>query len=132
MKNNKIINVALADDHSLLRNALASLIDSFDTCKVIYQADDGKHLVEMVQTEAKPDVILLDLNMPHMDGYQTALWFQKNMPDVRILMLTMYDSEQTLIRLLQAGVKGFLKKDIEPAELRFAINSVMQSGYYYS
>jgi len=132
MTNNKIINVALADDHSLLRKALAALIDSFDTCKVIYQADDGKHLIDLAQREAKPDVILLDLNMPNMDGYATARWFQENMPEVRILMLTMYDSESTLIRLLQAGVKGFLKKDVHPSELRCAIQTVVETGFYYS
>ena len=59
-------------------------------------------------------------------------WMQKNHPNVHVLMLTMYDSELSLIRLLQAGAKGFLKKDIHPDELKFAIQSVMQSGYYYS
>ena len=132
MKNDSTIKVALADDHILLRNALANLIDNFEGCKVVCQANDGKELIKSVQTEAKPDVILLDLSMPTMDGYDTAQWFQKNMPDIHILMLTMYDADQLLIRLLQAGVKGFLKKDIHPSELKFAIISVMQAGYYYS
>ena len=70
--------------------------------------------------------------MPDMDGYETAKWLKDHHPDVHVLMLTMYDSELTLIRLLQAGVKGFLKKDVEPNELKFAIHSVMSSGYYYS
>lgn len=132
MKKEPSIKVALADDHILLRNALASLIDSFEECKVVHQANDGKELIQLVQNDVRPDVILLDFNMPNMDGYNTALWFQQNMPEIHILMLTMYDSELLLIRLLQAGVKGFLKKDIHPAELKFAIQSVMQIGYYYS
>lgn len=70
--------------------------------------------------------------MPVMNGIETAHWLQKNYPDVRVLMLTMYDSELTLIQLLQAGVKGFLKKDIHPSELKFALHSVVESGYYYS
>lgn len=132
MKNETIIKVALADDHLLIRNALANLVDNFEGCKVVCQANDGKELIKCVQNEAKPDVILMDLSMPNMDGYDTAIWFQKNMPHINILMLTMYDSDQLLIRLLQAGVKGFLKKDIHPSELKFAIISVMQAGYYYS
>jgi two-component system invasion response regulator UvrY len=67
-----------------------------------------------------------------MDGYDTASWMQSYYPKVHVLMLTMYDTELTMIRLLQVGVKGFLKKDIHPAELKFAISSVMQCGYYYT
>jgi DNA-binding NarL/FixJ family response regulator len=70
--------------------------------------------------------------MPEMDGFDTAAWLQEHYPDILVLMLTMYDSELSLIRLLQAGVKGFLKKDIHPSELKFAIQSVAQNGYYYS
>lgn len=132
MKNKQTIKVALADDHILLRTALAGLIESFENCKVICQANDGTELIEFVQHHSVPDVILLDLNMPNMDGYDTAVWFKKNMSNINILMLTMYDSELLLIRLLQAGVRGFLKKDIHPAELKQAINTVMETGYYYS
>lgn len=131
MENKSPIKVALADDHILLRNALATLINGFENCKVVGQANDGKELIDIAQKE-HPDVVLLDVNMPHMDGYETAVWFQANMPQINILMLTMYDSEPLLIRLLQAGVKGFLKKDIHPSELRFAIQSVMDVGYFYS
>jgi len=127
-----MIKVAMADDHLLLRNALASLIDSFGDCKVIYHTSTGKDLIEKMSVGPLPDVAVLDLNMPDMDGFETAEWMQKNLPQVNVLMLTMYDSELSLIRLLQIGVKGFLKKDIHPDELKFAIHSVIQSGYYYS
>lgn len=126
------INIAMVDDHVLLRNALSSLIDSFDNCKVVLQADNGKELIRLLSMNKVPDVVLLDLSMPVMDGFETASWLKEHFPHIHVLMLTMYDSELTLIRLLQAGVKGFLKKDIEPSELKFAIHSVIQSGYYYS
>lgn len=128
----KIYQVALADDHVLLRNALASLIDSFDGFKVIYQTGNGSELIEIIKPSNLPDILLLDLNMPEMDGFDTAHWFKDHFPQVHVLMLTMYDSEATLIRLLQAGVKGFLKKDVHPSELKFAMKSVLQNGYYYS
>jgi two-component system, NarL family, invasion response regulator UvrY len=127
-----VISVALADDHVLLRNALASLIDSFEDCKVLFQASNGKDLIDRINSGWRPHVLLLDLNMPIMDGIDAAKWVQQHFPEINILMLTMYDSEQALIRLLQAGVRGFLKKDIHPTELNFAIRSVYQSGYYYS
>ncbi len=127
-----IIKVSMADDHALLRNALATLIDSFGDCKVIHHSGTGRELTNSMKENLIPDVAILDLNMPDMDGFETAEWMQNNYPQVHVLMLTMYDSELSLIRLLQAGVKGFLKKDIHPAELKFAIHSVVQSGYYYS
>ena len=126
------IKVALADDHILLRNALANLIDNFERCKVICHASNGKELIEQVQKGVTPDVILLDLNMPVLDGYETAKWFHENQPDITILMLTLYDAELVFIRLLQVGVKGFLKKDILPSELKHAIHTVADFGSYYS
>lgn len=132
MEKNPLIKVALADDHVLLRNALATLIDSFSNCKVIHQSCNGKELSNHIKNGTIPDVILLDLNMPEMNGFETAVWLKDNYPNVHVLMLTMYDSELSMIRLLQSGVKGFLKKDIHPSELKFAIHTVMESGYYYS
>jgi len=131
-KENIYIKVALADDHILLRSALASLIDSFGDCKVVHQSNNGKELIDWFENGLIPDVAVLDLNMPEMNGYEAARLIQKKFPAVNVLMLTMYDSELSLIRLLQAGVKGFLKKDIHPSELKFAIHSVMNAGYYYS
>ena len=132
MKKGDLIQVALADDHILLRNALASLIDRFENCKVVMQVSNGKELVTAISKDNLPDVVLLDLNMPGMNGFETATWLRDSYPSIQVLMLTMYDSELTLIRLLQAGVKGFLKKDIHPNELKYAIHSVIENGYYYS
>ena len=132
MQKDKLIKIAMADDHVLLRNALASLIDGFGNCRVIHQSGTGRELTEHIISGNIPDVVILDLNMPDMDGFETAAWLQKQVQQVHVLMLTMYDSDLSLIRLLQAGVKGFLKKDIHPSELKFAIESVIHSGYYYS
>jgi two-component system, NarL family, invasion response regulator UvrY len=132
MSSMQYIKVSLADDHVLLRSALASLVDTFGDCRVIQQSNNGKELVDSLETGNCPDVVILDLNMPVMDGYETATVLQANYPEVKVLMLTMYDSELALIRLLQAGVRGFLKKDVHPSELKYAIHSVVDVGYYYS
>jgi DNA-binding NarL/FixJ family response regulator len=128
----KPIKIALADDHILLRDALAAVVNSFEDCEITILASNGKELQEKIKPGQIPDLVILDLNMPEMDGYETAKWLRSAYPRVLILILTMYDSEIALIQLLQTGVRGFLKKDIHPSELKFAIQSVMDSGYYYS
>lgn len=129
---NPVIKIALADDHALLRNALAAAINKTGNFSVELEAANGSELIEKIQTGNIPDVILLDLNMPVFDGYETAKWLHMHFPNIHVLMLTMYDTEPTMIRLLQAGVKGFLRKDTDMNELRFAINNVVRSGYYYN
>ncbi|MBL7729390.1 MAG: response regulator transcription factor [Dinghuibacter sp.] len=126
------IKVALADDHILLRDALAALINSFEGYAIAHTAGNGKELVEKIEQGPDPDIILLDLNMPIMDGHETLLWLKANRPNITTLMLTMYDSETAIIRLLQAGVRGFLKKDATPAELLQALKTAHATGYYYS
>jgi two-component system invasion response regulator UvrY len=130
--NPKLYNVILVDDHVLLRDALASLINTFDECHVMNVAGNGKELLKEIAKGNKPHIILLDLNMPEMDGYETAQWLHDNHPKIGILILTMYDSEIALIRLLQLGVKGFLKKDVHPDELKAALLSVANGDYHYS
>lgn len=132
MKSNKVYKVILADDHVLLRDALATLINSFEDLQVVSVANNGEEVIEFFKKKQSLDLILLDLNMPKMDGFETAIWLQKNHPEIKVLVLTMYDSEIALIRLLQVGVRGFLKKDIHPSELRAALLSVAENGYYYS
>src|SRR5215831_1740340 len=113
------IKVGLADDHVLLRTALATLIDGFGDCKVVLEADNGKQFLNELKDDQFLDVAILDLNMPVMDGFDLAKFLQESFPRIHVLMLTMYDAELSLIRLLQSGVKGFLKKDVTPTELKF-------------
>ena len=132
MNTKKQFKVILVDDHVLLRDALAAQINSFEECMVVALAGNGAELIEEINRGTRPDLVLLDINMPVMDGYETAKWLQQNNPDIKILTLTMYDSEIALIRLLQIGVRGFLKKDVHPTELKAALLSVGAEGYYYS
>ena len=124
--------VILADDHILLRNALASLINTFPDFRVMNMAGDGTEVIKEIENGHVPDIAILDLNMPKMDGYDTARWLYDTHPKIKTLILTMYDSEIALIRLLQVGVRGFLKKDVHPEELKNALVSVAKDGFYYS
>lgn len=125
------ITVALADDHQLLRESLALLINSFPNCRVPYSAGNGQELIAQMERQGPPDILILDMSMPQMDGHQTALWLQQHYPAVKILMLTMHNTDVALVRLLRAGVKGFLQKDISPAELQKAITEVANTGFYF-
>ncbi|HUQ66977.1 MAG TPA: response regulator transcription factor [Flavitalea sp.] len=128
----QLIKIALTDDHILLRSALATIINKSENFSVILEAGNGKELIAKMEAGTFPDIILLDLNMPEFDGYETARWLQLHYPDVHVIMLTMYHTEYTMIRLLQAGVKGFLRKDTDINELRTAIYSVIKTGYHYT
>lgn len=122
----------LADDHILLRDALSNLINNYEEFSVIAHAGNGEEVLTALKNGCKPDIVLMDLNMPLLDGYETAKWLQQHYPKIKVVILTMYDSEIALIRLLQVGVYGFLKKDIHPAELNNALLIVAAGEYYYS
>jgi two-component system invasion response regulator UvrY len=132
MKTNEKIKVALADDHVLLRNGLAGLINSFDDYTVIFEADNGTDFQKKIQRGNEPELVLMDINMPGMDGFATAEWLRQNYPLTKVLALSMYDNENSIIRMFKAGAKGYILKDSEPAELKAALDSIMQKGYYYS
>lgn len=132
MKTSKPIKLLVADDHILLRDALASLINNFEEFSVIHKAANGQEVIEAIKNGVKPDILLMDLNMPVTDGYETAGWVVKHHPHIKITILTMYDTEVAMIRLLQIGVTGFLKKDIHPAELRKALLAIATGEYYFN
>jgi two-component system, NarL family, invasion response regulator UvrY len=124
--------VALVDDHVLLRNGLAGLIRSFGEYAVLFEAHNGTDFIRQLKPRFLPQLVLLDINMPEMDGYETALWLKRNFPEVKILALSMYDTDNSIIRMLKNGAKGYILKDIEPSELKLALDSVMRKGFYYS
>ena len=123
--------MALADDHVLLRNGLANLLKDLDY-EVLFEADNGKMFMEKLQPANPPDVVLMDINMPQMDGYETTLWLKEHYPDVKVLALSMYDDENAIIRMLKNGARGYILKDSDPSELRAAIQALLTKGFYHS
>jgi two-component system, NarL family, invasion response regulator UvrY len=123
--------IALVDDHGLLRNGLAALIKSLGHT-VLFEADNGKELIEKLNAANLPDIILMDINMPDMNGYETTLWLKQNHPQVKVLALSMYDSETAILRMMKCGARGFILKDSKPAILKEAIESLITNGRYHS
>ena len=128
----KKTQIVLVDDHVLLRTGLSALVGSFHNCSVLFEANNGKDFIEKLNPDMPPDIVLMDINMPEMDGYETAAWLKNNYPLVKVVALSMYDNENSIIRMFRAGVKGYILKDADPSELEAAINSVITKGYYYT
>jgi DNA-binding NarL/FixJ family response regulator len=132
MKPAREIQVAIADDHSLLRNALARLINGFEGYSVAIEADNGKDLIAKMSQSVLPDIVLLDVNMPEMDGFETTQWLHKKYPQLKILALSMLSDERTIIKIFRLGAKGYLLKNTDAAELKVALDSVMSKNVYLS
>lgn len=122
--------IALVDDHALFREGMAKVIDDFGNYKVTIKAGNGREFMEQLNSKTLPDIVLLDLNMPVLDGYETSRWLIENYPGIRIVILTMFNSELAIIRLLKLGVRSFIKKDTHPDELKYALHVVKKVGFY--
>ncbi len=127
-----MIKVALVDDHKLFRRGIASLINSFSEYKIVLEAGSGEELISVLNHTNLPDLLLLDIKMPGIDGFATLAYLTKKFPEVKVLALSMYDDEKSVIRMIGLGARGYLLKDSEPIELKNALDSVYDKGYFYS
>lgn len=125
-----ITRIALVDDHALLRNGLASLIQTFEGYSVLFEADNGKDFIRQLQTHAVPDIILLDITMPEMNGFETASWINKNAPSIKILVLSMMDNDAVVISMIKEGARGYILKDSKPAIFKEALDNIRDTGFY--
>jgi len=130
----KTVEIAVTDDHELFRKGLISLIDALDgRFKVVIEATNGNDLIAQLQTTNKtPDLIILDLNMPGRNGYETVMWLNEHFPNIKVLIISMIEREESVIQMLKLGVRGYLSKDIAPEHLEEAILAVTEKGFYYT
>ena len=125
------VQIALVDDHRLFRSGIASLIDNFTGYNILFEAANGEEMIQKISPKLKPDIILLDMNMPVKDGATTAQWLRKNYPEISIIVLSMFDDADKVLTMLKLGVKGYLLKDAEPCEFEQALQKVSQGEVYY-
>jgi two-component system invasion response regulator UvrY len=124
--------VAIVDDHDLMAQALSGLVQKYEEYEVLYEANNGQELINRIKLNMIPDIVLLDISMPIMDGYETALWLKNNYPTIKVLALSMDDKEETIVKMLRNGAKGYLLKGCKPFELKRALDAVADKGYYYT
>jgi two-component system, NarL family, invasion response regulator UvrY len=133
MPSTTITKLALVDDHTLFRKGLISLIEMVNNnIQILFEADNGIDLQKKTDKHNQPDIILMDINMPGMDGFASVQWLKDNFPLINILVVSMIEKEETIVRMLKLGVKGYLCKDVEPKELGEALNAIMNKGFYYT
>jgi DNA-binding NarL/FixJ family response regulator len=125
------IKILIADDHTILREGIVSLLQSEESFSVAGTANNGFEVMELV-SKHEFDVCLVDINMPGMDGIQTAKWLRENKPAIRIIMLTTYDDREIISELVHIGVSGYLLKNSDKQELIEAVNKVMKGRHYFS
>lgn len=123
------IKVYIADDQTLFRKGMGRLVRSFPNVSEVKEASNGKELLDLVKEE-KPDVILMDLEMPVMDGIEATEKVLSRYPGIKIVVLSMHDSQQHIFYLMELGAHAFLLKNAEPEEVQEAINSVLKNDFY--
>lgn len=125
--------IALIDDHKIFCDSLAGLINDFEGFKTLWSVQDGRKAIQLLEDDKNlPDIILLDIVMPGMSGVEVAKWLFENKKEIKVLSLTMEEDDNSVIQMLQYGVKGYLLKNISSEELHAALEQVVKYGYYYT
>ncbi|HSD07294.1 response regulator transcription factor [Flavobacterium sp.] len=124
--------IIIVDDHLLIAKALEGIISNFKDFEVINIAENGKKLIKKLEEKKTiPDIILLDISMPVMDGFETVLWLKEHYPNIITMALTMQGDDNSVIKMVKNGAKGYLLKNTNPQELEKALNKLVSDGFYY-
>lgn len=126
-------NIVVVDDHTLLSQAISGLVDSFDNFNVLYTCKNGQEFIDQLVFENKrPDIVLMDVNMPIMDGIETTAHLRDHFPDIKVLALSVEEEEHTILKMLRAGAKGYLLKDTEKSALHKALEELVSHGFHHT
>ena len=127
-------SVVVVDDHTLLSQAIQTMVNTFENFKVLYTCKNGQELVDQfsVSDSNIPNVVLMDINMPIMNGIETTEWITKTFPKVNVMALSVEDDDITILKMLKAGAVGYLLKDTEKAVLEKALIEIVENGFYHT
>jgi len=125
-------NIAVVDDHTLFRKGLISLINVFPNFDVILEASNGKDFIQRLNPEQLPEIVLMDISMPEMDGYATCEWLKSHYPAIKVLALSTMDAETAIIKMIRSGAKGYIVKDADLSELKLAFSELLSIGFFYN
>lgn len=124
--------IVVVDDHLLIAKAISSIIEGFSGFEVLYEAENGKILMEKIKSRVNiPDIVLMDISMPIMNGFETTQWLTDNYPDIVVMALSVQDDDDSLIKMIKSGAKGYLHKNVHPAELEMALKTLIDKGMYF-
>lgn len=125
--------IAIADDHAVVRDSISNMVSGFGKFRVIIKAGNGKELIEQLKkANPFPEICILDIQMPEMNGYETMEYIRKHWPDLKVLALSMLEDEFAIIRMLKLGASGYLSKASDMEELQKALVYIHEKGYYSS
>ncbi|XZF16419.1 response regulator [Chitinophagaceae bacterium MMS25-I14] len=125
------IRLAIADDHEMVRAGLVASLSGMTGISIVAEADNGQSLISRLETlQVLPDIVLLDVSMPVMDGHETLKAIKLRWPELKVLMLSMYDAEHTILKMMNQGARGYVLKAGKIAELYTAIREIYQYGFY--
>lgn len=131
--NENMIRVAIAEDQRLFRECLVSILNATEHLRVVVEAANGKELLVQLTTQSSlPDVVLLDLTMPEMNGLETTQHLKKDYPSIKIVILSVHSEERHIVRMVGMGVSGYLLKNSELSEVTRAVEAVHEKGYYFN
>ncbi len=126
-----VINLAIADDHKIFREGLKATLEDYTDLNIMFEAGNGIELVKQLASKS-PDVVLMDIKMPEMDGMQATTYIHENFNQVKVLALSMYNEDKYILDMMKAGACGYLLKNAEPKEIVDAIMTVYKKGYYFN
>jgi len=131
MSNAEQIKVAIADDHKIFRDGIKMALSGKEFLKIIWEAEDGKDLIHKMKIKL-PDVLLMDIRMPEMDGINAISILRKEYESIKIIVLTMYDDQEMIARMMEMGANAYLTKTTDPEEIYNAILTCMNDDYYFN
>ncbi|MBU1374224.1 MAG: response regulator transcription factor [Bacteroidetes bacterium] len=128
----KKMKIALADDHQLFRSGLRAMLKDLEDFEIIYEADNGQELLDKISGKLKPDIILLDIKMPQTNGFEAVVFIKEHYPSIKIIVLSMFSDEASVMKMVKEGVEGYLLKDANKQEFVDALRTVSENEVYYS